>query len=176
MSLLTERYAAVSAEYAEAVTARTEATARIVATGPAIMRQIQRQLDDHAAGLRSRRTVRRSVLVLDDQKDLAHLLALALEGSLAVPVFATASIAEARMRWSLERCAVVVADYYLGPNFGDEFLIDLPREVQTVLISGMAEPEALLRTAAITGSLPRRKPCGTLVEDVREALARALPP
>jgi CheY-like chemotaxis protein len=176
MSLLTERYAAVSAEYAEAVTARTEATARIVATGPAIMRQIARQLADHAAGLRLRRTVTRSVLVLEDHADNRELIAFALESALGVRVFATASIAEARMRWSLERCAVVVADYYLGPNFGDEFLIDLPREVQTVLISGMAEPEALLRTAAITGSLPRRKPCDTIIEDVREALARALPP
>lgn len=181
MSDDTSRYRALTLQLAQAVGERTSATTRVQASGPTLVSQMRQDLAEHHTRIRDRRTVRRSVLLVEDDPGLRDLLTYQLEHNLRVPVFGAASAAEAEMRWRAERCAVVVCDLYLGTpsgvgtSFADEFLTGLPREVRTILLSGVADRGHLELTAAVTGSIPLQKPADKLVEVVRAALMAATP-
>jgi CheY-like chemotaxis protein len=111
----------------------------------------------------------RAVLVVDDDRHLCALMALALRGE-GLDVHEAHTAADALAAWSRHRPLVVVADLMLPDELGDALIARLPRGVRAVLTSGVAEAHTLDAAAARCGAMSMRKPAHDLVGTVRELL------
>jgi CheY-like chemotaxis protein len=111
----------------------------------------------------------RAVLLVDNDRHLSALMALALRAD-GHAVHEAHSAADALAAWSRHRPRVVVADLMLPDELGDAFLARLPRGVRAVLTSGVAEAHTLDAAAARCGAISIRKPAHDLVATVRGLL------
>jgi CheY-like chemotaxis protein len=99
----------------------------------------------------------RSVLVVDDHEGCRHLLAEMLREALGLPVYEARSGAEARGLMARHHCGAVLCDLILPDELGGDVLAAIGRKGD-VLMSGVAEADALDAAAHRVGAVAMRKP------------------
>ena len=99
----------------------------------------------------------RSILVVDDHDGCRQLLAAMLREALGLPVYEARSGAEARGLMSLHHCGAVLCDLMLPDELGADVLSAIGRRGD-VLMSGVAEADALDAAAHRVGAVAMRKP------------------
>ena len=99
----------------------------------------------------------RSILVVDDHDGCRQLLAAMLREALSLPVYEARSGAEARGLMSLHHCGAVLCDLMLPDEIGADVLSAIGRKGD-VLMSGVAEADALDAAAHRVGAVAMRKP------------------
>ena len=99
----------------------------------------------------------RSVLVVDDHDGCRHLLAAMLREALGLPVYEARSGAEARGLMARHHCGAVLCDLMLPDELGADVLAAIGRKGD-VLMSGVAEADALDAAAHRVGAVAMRKP------------------
>lgn len=114
----------------------------------------------------------RSVLVVDDHDGCRQLLAAMLREALSLPVYEARSGAEARGLMSLHHCGAVLCDLILPDELGGDVLAAIGRKGD-VLMSGVAEADALDAAAHKVGAVAMRKPIdrARIVDHLTAALA-----
>ena len=98
-----------------------------------------------------------SVLVVDDHDGCRHLLAEMLREALSLPVYEARSGAEARGLMARHHCGAVLCDLMLPDELGGDVLAAIGRKGD-VLMSGVAEADALDAAAHRVGAVAMRKP------------------
>jgi len=113
----------------------------------------------------------RSILVVDDHDGCRHLLAAMLREALSLPVYEARSGAEARGIMSLHHCGAVLCDLMLPDELGADVLAAIGRKGD-VLMSGVAEADALDTAAHKVGAVAMRKPIdrARIVDHITAAL------
>lgn len=99
----------------------------------------------------------RSVLVVDDHDGCRQLLAAMLREALGLPVYEARSGAEARGLMARHHCGAVLCDLMLPDELGADVLAAIGRRGD-VLMSGVAEADALDAAAHKVGAVAMRKP------------------
>jgi len=99
----------------------------------------------------------RSILVVDDHDGCRHLLAEMLREALSLPVYEARSGAEARGLMARHHCGAVLCDLMLPDELGADVLAAIGRKGD-VLMSGVAEADALDAAAHRVGAVAMRKP------------------
>lgn len=114
----------------------------------------------------------RSILVVDDHDGCRQLLAAMLREALSLPVYEARSGAEARGLMSLHHCGAVLCDLMLPDELGADVLAAIGRRGD-VLMSGVAEADALDAAAHCCGAVAMRKPIDRtrIVDHITAALA-----
>ena len=114
----------------------------------------------------------RSILVVDDHDGCRQLLAAMLREALSLPVYEARSGAEARGLMSLHHCGAVLCDLMLPDELGADVLSAIGRRGD-VLMSGVAEADALDAAAHKVGAVAMRKPLdrARIVDHLTAALA-----
>lgn len=113
----------------------------------------------------------RSVLVVDDHDGCRHLLAEMLREAMGLPVYEARSGAEARGLMARHRCGAVLCDLMLPDELGADVLAAIGRKGD-VLMSGVAEADALDAAAHRVGAVAMRKPIdrARIVDHITAAL------
>lgn len=114
----------------------------------------------------------RSVLVVDDHDGCRTLLAAMLREALSLPVYEARSGAEARGLMARHHCGAVLCDLMLPDEIGADVLSAIGRRGD-VLMSGVAEADALDAAAHCCGAVAMRKPIdrARIVDHLTAALA-----
>lgn len=99
----------------------------------------------------------RSILVVDDHDGCRQLLAAMLREALSLPVYEARSGAEARGLMARHHCGAVLCDLILPDELGGDVLAAIGRKGD-VLMSGVAEADALDAAAHRVGAVAMRKP------------------
>ena len=99
----------------------------------------------------------RSVLVVDDHEGCRHLLAAMLREAMGLPVYEARSGAEARGLMARHHCGAVLCDLILPDELGADVLAAIGRKGD-VLMSGVADADALDAAAHRVGAVAMRKP------------------
>ena len=99
----------------------------------------------------------RSILVVDDHEGCRQLLAAMLREALGLPVYEARSGAEARGLMARHHCGAVLCDLILPDELGADVLAAIGRKGD-VLMSGVAEADALDAAAHRVGAIAMRKP------------------
>lgn len=99
----------------------------------------------------------RSILVVDDHDGCRQLLAAMLREALGLPVYEARSGAEARGLMARHHCGAVLCDLMLPDELGADVLSAIGRRGD-VLMSGVAEADALDAAAHKVGAVAMRKP------------------
>ncbi len=115
------------------------------------------RLRDRALRRRSTVPRSRSVLVVDDHEGCRHLLAAMLREAMGLPVYEARSGAEARGLMARHHCGAVLCDLMLPDELGADVLAAIGRKGD-VLMSGVAEADALDAAAHRVGAVAMRKP------------------
>ena len=113
----------------------------------------------------------RSVLVVDDHEGCRHLLAAMLREAMGLPVYEARSGAEARGLMARHHCGAVLCDLILPDELGGDVLAAIGRKGD-VLMSGVAEADALDAAAHRVGAVAMRKPIdrARIVDHITAAL------
>ena len=114
----------------------------------------------------------RSILVVDDHDGCRQLLAAMLREALSLPVYEARSGAEARGLMARHHCGAVLCDLILPDELGGDVLAAIGRKGD-VLMSGVAEADALDAAAHRVGAVAMRKPIdrARIVDHLTAALA-----